>query len=590
MSFIEELRDAFFMLDAEWRFAYVNRMAETVLDRPRDRLLGGVIWDEFPAAVGTAFEWEYRRVMEERVIVQFKEFYPEPLNRWYDVTASPYEEGITVHFRDITESKLELEGSRELYRSLFLHHPDGVGIATTDGAIVSVNASMVSLFGFPEEELLGASWIRLCPEENRSEAAGRFEAALVGLPQRFETYAFASDGRRLELHVTFVPIRVGAEVAGVFVLSKDITERKRAEEGLRQSEAELKRAHERLTETEKLFKLISENAQDAITVSSPDGVVQYISPGVSTLLGITPEEAIGRRRTDFYHAEDQAKIGVPDGQERYVSTNRIRRKDGSYMWIETSSKLVRDGTGRVVNVLGIGRDISERVKAEELMLKSEKLKLTGQLAAGIAHEIRNPLTAIKGFLQLMKNGYPVKQDNLNVMNDELRRIEAILNELLLLAKPNKTAFAARDLGEVLRHVATLMETEANMRDSELIAIVPPGETFIDCDENQLKQVFINFVKNGIEAMPQGGRLEIELARDGAEAVVTIADQGEGILPDVLARIGQPFFTTKEKGTGLGLAVSMTIVESHRGAVSFDSALGGGTIVTVRLPLLPTSPV
>ena len=585
---IDEMRDAFFVLDAEWRFIYVNRTAENVLRVPRIRLLGRNLWEEFPAALASEFERQYRSVMEHRQVAQFEAYYPEPLNEWYDTTATPYLNGIAVQFRSLSATKQALREREEHYRSLFEHHPDAVGISGLDGSIVSVNESMVSMFGYTEEELIDMGWGRLCPEENREVLNRHFHEAIAGVPRKLETYGYGKHGERLELHVTFVPIRDGDATTGVFILSKDITERKQAEERLRDSESNLKRTLARLEETERLFRLISENSQDAITLSTPEGEVIYMSPGVTSLVGFAPEDVVGKQRASFYHEDDRRNIGVPDGQERFVSRNRARHKDGHYVWVETSNQLIRDETGRVVNVLGIGRNISERVKAEELMVKTEKLKLTGQLAAGIAHEIRNPLTAIKGFLHMMRAGRPSKPEYVDVMSAELGRIEEIVNELLLLAKPNRTYFARRNLVEIARQVVTLMETEANLQGTEIHLVGLPGELWIDCDENQLKQVFINFVKNGLEAMPGGGRLVIELARNGEEAVAAFADQGEGIPADVLARIGQPFFTTKEKGTGLGLAVSITILESHRGAVSFDSALGRGTTVTVRLPLLPAS--
>jgi len=588
-NFIEQLRDAFFVLDAEWNFIYMNRMAEECLFAAREGLLGKNLWTAFPGAVGTLFEREYRRVMAEGVISQFEEYYPFPLNRWYHVTASPCMEGLAVQFRDVTETRQALLQSQEAYRSLFEHHPDAVCAVTKDGIIRSVNPAMLRLYGYSADEILKLDARRLCAEENLIAMERRFRAAAAGTPQKYETYAYAKDGRRLDLHVTLVPIHDGnGGISGVFGISKDISERKHAEEQLRRSEANLRQALERLHDTEALFRLISEHAQDAITLSTPDGIVQYMSPGVTGLTGYTPEEVVGRKRTDFYHVEDHPKVGVPEGQESFVSVNRIRHKDGHYVWIETSQKLIRDERGNVVNILGIGRDVSIRVEAEELMLKSEKLKLTGQLAAGIAHEIRNPLTAIKGFLQFMRTGHAFKPEYVDVMGAELKRIETILTELLLLAKPNATSFARKDLTDIVGQVVTLMETEAHLTGTELVLRTDGEALPIECDENRLKQVFINFVKNGIEAMPKGGKLNVETRREGVEAVLTFADEGVGIPEETLRRIGQPFFTTKEKGTGLGLAVSFTIVESHRGTVSIESEVGKGTTITVRLPLLPAS--
>lgn len=362
----------------------------------------------------------------------------------------------------------------------------------------------------------------------------------------------------------------GTETKRVVVATRDITVKTQSLEKLRRSED--------------LYRLISENSQDFITLSDADGMIRYASPGVSRLLGYDPEEVTGKHRLFLYHPDHRKDGEVTPENESHVAPVRCMHKNGHSIWIEMSVKRIMDETGELSQYLGIGRDITERMAAEELVHQSEKLTLTGQLAAGIAHEIRNPLTAIKGFLQLLDGGFTLRKEHVAVMSSELMRIEGILNELLLLAKPHELKFYRQDVNQIVHQVVTLMETEANMKNV-VLHYHPWGESLpVACDENQLKQVFINLIKNGMESMPGGGELIVHTESRDQKAAVIFTDCGSGIPEDILKRIGQPFLTTKEKGTGLGLATSFSIIENHNGNVKVKSELGKGTEFTVQLPL------
>ncbi|MFD1736441.1 PAS domain S-box protein [Bacillus salitolerans] len=352
---------------------------------------------------------------------------------------------------------------------------------------------------------------------------------------------------------------------------KDVTERKKEQEQLEKSE--------------ELYRVISENSQDVITYSSPDGTLTYLSPAIRSLLGYEVDELLGRRGIEFVHPEDKKDAEKRLLKDQEVITVRYKHKEGHYVWIERSSKLIKNKSGEIEKILAIGRDVTERVRARELMIKSEKLTLAGQLAAGIAHEIRNPLTAIKGFLHLINAGVELKNVYLDVMSSEISRIEAILSELLLLAKPSDLQLKKRELHSILNQVITLLETEANLMDIVFDKKFTSNEIALFCDENQLKQVCINFIKNAIEAMPSGGRVEIRTAVEGERAIISFSDTGCGIPEEQLNKLGQPFFTTKEKGTGLGFAVSNSIIERLNGTIDIASEENVGTTITVRLPVL-----
>lgn len=206
-----------------------------------------------------------------------------------------------------------------------------------------------------------------------------------------------------------------------------------------------------------------------------------------------------------------------------------------------------------------------------------------QLAAGVAHEIRNPLASLQGFVQLlMKQG--VSPSYLNVMQEELARIERITGELLALAKPVRTHWQRCAIGELLQHVVLVMEPQAVKQRVSIHLTEPAHQICLDADPDQIKQVLINVVKNAIEAMPDGGRVEVGACVRGYELEITVQDEGEGLTKEQLARVGKPYYTTKDGGSGLGLMMCRSIAERHRGRLALDSAPGCGTRVQLMLPL------
>jgi len=468
------------------------------------------------------------------------------------------------------------EEKEQLYRALFENNPDAVFALDLEGCLINGNAVCTRISGYETAELLHEPVLPLIVPEMREKTVDHFRKALLGERIEYETTMIHKNGERVDLYVKHFPIIVDQEIVGVFGIARDITHLNRRTEEWRVSEER--------------YRLITENSLDLISKLSPDGFILYTSPACRTLLGYDPEELIGRKVLEWLHPED-----VENLRERFVSqirldvvtsiTCRLRAKAGHYIWFETSCKTRRhEKSGDVVEIVAVSRDITERQKTQELLQNSEKLSLVGQLAAGIAHEIRNPLTALKGFLQLMQQNGQEKQEYYTIMASELTRIERIVSELLVLAKPHTAQFQKKEIQQLIQHVVTLIETEAIMKNVE-ITVNQEGELPpIRCDENQLKQAFINFLKNAIDAMPNGGPVQINIRRVDDQVLIQIIDQGFGIPEEAIEKLGQPFFTTKESGTGLGLMISYKIIEHHQGKVRLTSRVNEGTIVEVFLPV------
>lgn len=344
---------------------------------------------------------------------------------------------------------------------------------------------------------------------------------------------------------------------------------------------------------------ISENSYKNLLNSLPSAIiihkdhrVIYVNDLTVTMLRAPNREAIiGKKTFDLVMPKyaDQLRVRTEaalKGNEPLKSIEyKLKLHDGKTVDFEVSSlKIIFEG---VEAVLSIGKDITEKnEQTDQLLQKSEKLALLGQMAAGIAHEIRNPLTSIRGFVQLFK-GDQHQNVYYDIVLSELDRINAIVGEFLFLSKPTVTAMQDRDVKKLLSDVVTLIQTQTILSNVQISMEYDSNLPLISCDGNQLKQVFLNVLKNAIEAMPNGGVIELKVKKDKYHRIaIFFKDQGVGIPKDRLPSLGEPFYTTKEKGTGLGLMTCYKIIENHQGQLHIESELNKGTTVKIILP--PTS--
>lgn len=234
-------------------------------------------------------------------------------------------------------------------------------------------------------------------------------------------------------------------------------------------------------------------------------------------------------------------------------------------------------------------DISESKHYEREMARLDRLNLVGEMAAGIGHEVRNPMTTVRGFLQLYrdKEVFTQYKVSFDLMIDELDRANSIITEFLTLAKNKTVALKAQNLNAVLENIAPLIQADAMVSDKNInmnLGKIPE----LLLDQKEIRQLVLNLVRNGLEAMPPGGNLTIRTFTDGSEVVLSVQDQGCGIEPGVLEKIGTPFFTTKDQRTGLGLAVCYSIAARHNAIINIESSPAGATFF-VRFKLVNNTP-
>ena len=365
----------------------------------------------------------------------------------------------------------------------------------------------------------------------------------------------------------------------------------------------LKEHLQKIEESEKRYRLLFETATDSIFILDAEGGqagrIVAANPAAAVMHDYTIEELLGMNITSLDTPEFAA--GAPErirqilnGEVLEIETEH-RKKDGTLFPIEISATLLQLGGHKYI--LAIDRDLTARKEAEEKMQRAEQLKMVGELAAGLAHEIKNPLAGIKVSIEVLSNEPYMPEEDRGVLVkviDEIRRIESLIQGLLSFARPPRPRFAETNVNEVLSGVSglVLQDQSRTPGSSRTIAVVKDFDSrlpMITADPMQLKQVFMNLILNAVDAMQDGGTLTMKTLFDAAAQVVLveISDTGKGISAAVMDKIFHPFFTTKPKGTGLGLAISKRLIEDHGGKISIEKNASGG--VTFKISLMATHP-
>ncbi|MGV3487439.1 MAG: ATP-binding protein, partial [Tuberibacillus sp.] len=328
-----------------------------------------------------------------------------------------------------------------------------------------------------------------------------------------------------------------------------------------------------------------------LTVMDKNDRIKYANKKFCEVTQYNIEEIIGKSHYDLvysgYHPHsfcDEIMAAIKEGR---VWNGEIcnKAKDGSLYWVDTTIVPFRNRKGETYQHMSIQHDITQKKQAEAMLLKMEKLSLVGELAAGFAHEIRNPLTTIKGFVQLLFDPYKDKQsDYAKTILDEIDRINYIVSEFMVLAKPHAEQFTKCGVNAMINNVIHFLQAEANLKN---VVISPPlklGEFYVYGEKHQLTQVFINIVKNALDALPNGGEIKFSYILHDREITISVEDNGMGMTEEQVKRIGEPFYTTKENGNGLGLMVSYRIIHNHKGRIKVFSEPGRGTTFLVPFPL------
>jgi PAS domain S-box-containing protein len=335
-------------------------------------------------------------------------------------------------------------------------------------------------------------------------------------------------------------------------------------------------------------------AMDGIIVNDLLGNILIFNEGAARILGYRPEEVIGVLMvSDLYPDKVAHKIkqliycpghGGTGILENYETP--VLHKNGSLVPIWLSARLLRED-GREVGIVGYFRDLRERKRLEEELLRHERLATLGKMVAHISHEIKNPLATIGGFAQLLERQEGLAEGSrrkLKLIHQEVQRLEKFLADLSSFTRSAPTQRVSSDILVLIREVAEFLEAAFQERGVAFELRAPKSILPFPFDPDQMRQVLLNLFKNSLEAMPHGGRLTVGVEVRGDHLVLGVKDSGQGITPEHLKSLFTPFFSTKEGGTGLGLTICRGIIDLHQGEINIASELNLGTTCTIRLPL------
>jgi len=344
-----------------------------------------------------------------------------------------------------------------------------------------------------------------------------------------------------------------------------------------------------LERLEDLNESIVQSIATGLMTLGPGGEIFSLNPAGERILGLEFAEVQGRK-----FAQAVPQLGIPPENEIRTGQGRswhasYVRADGQELYLELALLSLRDRTGAPWGDLLVFQDKTRIRQMEEEVKRVEKLAVVGELAAGIAHEIRNPLASLSGSFQMLEAGLkddPVQNRLLTIIRREVEHLSHIVNDFLLFARPRSGLAGRIDLSRTLEENLRMFEHQLDFNGGILVTWeLQPGVEVL-FDPHQLEQIMWNLLRNAAEAMPDGGSITVKAGLDASDrrwAVVTVADTGQGMAPEDLPKIYDPFFTTKARGSGLGLSIVSRILEDGGGRISVASQPGRGAVFTIHLP-------
>ncbi|MDQ0218457.1 PAS domain S-box protein [Peribacillus cavernae] len=442
---------------------------------------------------------------------------------------------------------------------------DLISIHNKNGIFTYVSPSTTSMLGYSQHELHKTSLFTFCHPIDKEKLKKRFEQYAQSGDERIRFRFRRKEGDYIWLEMNCSSINNGQQM---ICISRDITEQMTTEE--------------EILETQEKYRLLVEFSKDTIGMMTEKGVWTYINDEGKKLLGFTSSnEIVGTSLYDYISPSDHTVLrNFLNAKQSINFEKNLTRSDGDMRKVEIQLIPTVFKNRKIFQI--IIKDITGQKKTEEQLQNAEKLSIVGQLAASIAHEIRNPLTAIKGFAQFLTEDKSSHYGE--VILNELERIEGIVNDLLVLAKPESNNLQQVNLINVVKSVVVLLNSEALISNITIDVKHDQSELIISCEIDKIKQVIINVLKNSIEAMPEGGQIIVSVKKDRNFALIRVQDEGVGIPEERLSKIGEPFFSTKEKGTGLGLMICNRIIKNHGGNLHIKSKENEGTTLIILLPL------
>jgi PAS domain S-box-containing protein len=606
----ESMTDAYASFDFDWRFTYVNQAAVKVINfltnTAPEEILNSNFWEVFPLLLGGELEFKFRQALVDRMPAHFDYFY-ESTENWFELHAYPSPIGLGVYFRDITEAKrdevvrktaeTQLLLTEERLRYLLSSNPAVLYAcqATGDYAATFISDNISGMLGHEGHEFLEDSqfWAsHIHPEDAPQVFTGLthlFEQGTHTHEYRFlhrdGSYRWVLDELKLIRDAEGNPL----EIVGYWI---DITDRKQAEQ--------------KILEQANLLAI----ATDAIFVHDLDNRILFWNQGAERLYDWKAADIVGKDWQALLSPDTLSELETVIQQGTWQGEVPKVTQAGKEVVVMSRRSLMLDEAGQPRSILTVDTDITEKKQLETQFLRTQRLESLGTLASGIAHDLNNVLTPIIGIVQLLPqkiiNPDSQTQRLLQILNDSSRRGADLVKQILSFTRGVEGKPTNTQISHLLAEIYKVSR-QTFPKNIDLSVDLSKDLWLITADATLLYQVFMNLCVNARDAMPNGGTLSISAenfeidenytrmnldAQVGFYVVVTIADTGMGMSPEVRDRIFEPFFTTKEvgKGTGLGLSTVMGIVKTHQGFINVYSEVGNGTQFAVYLPATNSSEI
>jgi nitrogen fixation negative regulator NifL len=587
-------QDAMLVIDDARTYVAANPAAARLFGEPVEALPGHRFGDF--AAPGTEADGAWAALRDGRLATG------EWVLRRRDGSERVVESTIAANFlpgqhlfvmRDLTERR-QADAAARVRSAALTAAANGILITDAGGRIEWVNPEFTRMTGYTLDEVRGqTSRVLKSGRHDAGFYAQLWSTILAGRIWRGEITNQRKDGTLYHEEASITPVRAdGADgpVTHFVAVKQDISERKRAEDHLRSSE--------------EYYRSLIENALDLIVVVDADGTIRYASPSVQRILGHRPDDMVGTSALAQLHPDDAPAIAALffGGQRApgFTATAeyRFRHADGSWRTLEgVGSNLLHHPS--VAGIIVNARDVTERRRDEatqerlrEQLSHSEKLAAMGELLAGVAHELNNPLSVVIGHTALLaRTADSAVATRADKIARAAERCGRIVKNFLSLARQYPPERTSVSLNQTVRDALEVMAYALRVDNVQVVTELEPDLPALSADGHQLQQVLVNLVTNAHQAMRDVERSRCVTIRTGVDPVAArawleIADTGPGIHPDVEARLFEPFFTTKPvgQGTGLGLSICRGIVEAHGGHVTVDGGFGRGATFRLELPV------